>query len=76
MIEKTKKEMSVDEAIYCMTSYLPDNSVEHCTNCPYYKIKEQHFGDQCFYVCRSSEAHKLAIKALKKLKEMEENKDE
>ena len=76
MSDLKEREMSVDEAIYCMTSYLPDNSVEKCVNCPYYGIKEQHFGDQCFYVCRSDEAHELAIKALQKLKEMEGKQNE
>lgn len=58
--------MTVDEAIYCMKSYLPDNEVEHCVSCPYYGSVS--LGDNC-YTCKSSEAHKLAIEALTKMKE-------
>lgn len=58
--------MTVDEAIYCMKSYLPDNEVEHCINCPYYGAVRT---DGNSYTCRSSEAHKLAIEALTKMKE-------
>lgn len=53
--------MTNEEAIYCMMSYLPDDRIEHCINCPYYgcnKIDEQ------ISICKSSEAHKMAIKAL------------
>lgn len=70
------KEMTVDEAIYCMKSYLPDHTEEKCTQCRFYGIKEQNFGDQCFYVCQSAEAHRMAIEALKKLKESEDAKAE
>lgn len=55
--------MTKEEAIYCMMSYLPDNEIEHCVNCPYdgaIQINEN------TYVCRSSEAHKMAIEALKR----------
>ena len=58
--------MTVDEAIYCMKSYLPDNDLENCLTCPYYgsvRIEDN------VSVCRSSEAHELAIKALIKMKE-------
>ena len=53
--------MTNEEAIYCMMSYLPDDRIEHCINCPYYgcnKIDEQ------ISICNSSEAHRMAIKAL------------
>ena len=53
--------MTIDEAIYCMTSYLPDERVDHCTNCKYYETD----------LCKSSEAHLLAITALKQMKEKE-----
>lgn len=56
--------MTIDEAIYCMKSYLPDDRVEHCVNCPYYGSVEV---EKNIYVCRSSDAHKTAIKALEKL---------
>lgn len=48
--------MTKKEAIYCMTTYLPDSdhSVYDCPKCKHYKNG-----------CESSEAHKLAIKALK-----------
>lgn len=54
--------MTVAEAIYCMQSYLPDDRIEHCVNCPYYnsvKVNDK------VYTCRSDEAHRMAIEALK-----------
>ena len=56
--------MTIEEAIYCMESYLPDNEIEHCLNCPYYGCK--HIKDNV-YVCNSSEAHRMAIRALRQL---------
>ena len=56
--------MTIDEAIYCMKSYLPDYNEEHCLKCKYYGSKKK--GD--VFVCNSSEAHLMAIKALEKLK--------
>ena len=53
--------MTNEEAIYCMKSYLPDNTVEHCTNCPYYGAVQ--ISSQAS-VCKSSEAHRMAIDAL------------
>lgn len=50
--------MTNKEAIYCMRSYLGETD---CVKCPYYAsipIDEQ------TSVCRSNEAHTLAIKAL------------
>lgn len=61
-----EKQMTIEEAIYCMKSYLPGNEVEDCVSCPYYGSVND--GDNC-YVCRSSEAHLLAIEALKKMRE-------
>lgn len=58
--------MTIEEAIYCMKSYLPGNEVEGCLGCPYYGSVS--CGDNC-YTCKSSEAHKLAIEALTKMKE-------
>lgn len=55
--------MTKEEAIYCMMSYLPDNSVEHCTSCPYYGANQM---DANSYSCKSNEAHMMAIEALKK----------
>lgn len=57
--------MTIDDAIYCMKSYLPDIDIEHCLDCPYYGTV--HYDDQTA-VCRSSEAHRLAIAALEKMK--------
>ena len=58
--------MTINEAIYCMKSYLPDNEIEYCLNCPYYGTV--HIDDQTAY-CRSSDAHRLAIEALEKMKD-------
>ena len=57
--------MTIEEAIYCMKSYLFENEV-FCVNCPYYGSKQI---DNQTFTCRSSEAHKLAIKALEKMLE-------
>ena len=58
--------MTVDEAIYCMESYLPNIELGHCLGCPYYG--SVYLGDNS-RICKSSEAHKLAIVALKKMEE-------
>lgn len=52
--------MTIEEAIYCMNSYLPDNK-DSCYSCPYYGSKKV---DDQLYVCNSAEAHRMAIKAL------------
>ena len=61
-----EKQMTIEEAIYCMKSYLPGNEVEDCVSCPYYGSVND--GDNC-YVCRSYEAHRMAIRALEKMTE-------
>ena len=45
--------MTNEEAIYCMMSYLPEDTIEKCVNCKYYESG-----------CKSSEAHLMAISAL------------
>ena len=55
--------MTREEAIYCLESYLPNNKIEHCVNCPYYGSVDV---DWQIKICRSSEAHRMAIEALKK----------
>lgn len=55
--------MTIEEAIYCMESYLFENELS-CVNCPYYGSRQI---DNQTCVCCSSEAHKLAIKALEKM---------
>lgn len=62
--------MTIDEAIFCMTSYLPDSDDYMCRECPYYGSVPY----KGVFVCRSSEAHKLAIKALKEVKKMKESR--
>lgn len=56
--------MTIDEAIYCMRSYLPDEE-ERCYACPCYASRHE---DGSVYVCASSEAHMKAIDALTELK--------
>ena len=53
--------MTREEAIYCMKSYINDDSYEHCVNCPYYAKNNL---DSNIYVCESRTAHEMAIKAL------------
>ena len=57
--------MTIDEAIHCMKSYLPESTPEDCTNCKYYGSKQI---DEQVYVCESSEAHRMAIVALELMK--------
>lgn len=59
-----RAEMSIDEAVYCMKSYLPDEDVLRY-ECKYYGSKQ--LKDNVF-TCRSDEAHKLAIKALERMR--------
>lgn len=53
--------MTNEEAIYCMKSYLPDNTVEHCISCPYHGTRQV---EGNLAICKSSEAHRMAIDAL------------
>lgn len=53
--------MTIEEVIYCMTSYLPGNEIEHCLSCPYYGTKKVGF----MKLCRSSEAHQMAADILR-----------
>ena len=58
--------MTIQEAIYCMESYLPETeSPDHCLDCPYYGSQSN--PNEQVYVCKSSEAHRIAIKALQSL---------
>lgn len=56
--------MTIDEAVYCMKSYLPDGRFS-CQDCKYYGSKDDGDGVK---VCQSSTAHEMAIKALYWLK--------
>ncbi len=51
--------MTIDEAIYCMKSYLPDSRIS-CQDCKYYGSKD----DGEAMICQSSAAHEMAIEAL------------
>ena len=63
--------MTIEEAIYCMKSYLPDtNSYTECKKCKYYKSKMDARG--C-YLCQSSEAHKMAIRSLEAWQKVKED---
>ena len=53
--------MTREEAIYCMKSYINDDSYEHCVSCPYYAKNNL---DSNICVCESRTAHEMAIKAL------------
>ena len=56
--------MTIQEAIYCMQSYLPETEApDHCLECPYYGSKGD--SNEQTYICKSSEAHRIAIEALK-----------
>jgi hypothetical protein len=51
--------MTIDEAIYCMKSYLPNDDYTHCTECKYYGCKDNK-------TCKSSEAHQKAMEIMRK----------
>ena len=52
--------MTINEAIYCMYSYMPEND-EHCVGCKYYGCNQE---DEQMFTCQSSKAHRMAIEAL------------
>lgn len=57
--------ITIDEAIYCMKSYLPSDDYIHCTECKYYGCKDNK-------TCVSNEAHQIAINTMRKYKQIEE----
>lgn len=59
---KGGKTMTIEEAIYCLKSYMPDAEDDMCKNCRYYgSIK-----DGSIHTCKSNTAREMAIEALKK----------
>lgn len=68
--------MTIEEAIHCMKSYLPDQGEYYrCFSCPYYgskKIEDSKNG----YTCQSSLAHTMAIEALEKMLQDQRSKEE
>ena len=63
-------EMTIDEAIYCMKSYVPEyGGYELCDGCKYYASKKI---SKNGFVCSSGEARKIAIKALERLRNNEQ----
>lgn len=62
-----KIEMTPEEAMYCMGSYLPDTDEFDCRKCRFYASQKA----GRVYLCRSSNAHKIAIEAISKQIKME-----
>ena len=59
--------MTIEEAIHCMKSYLPDQGEYYrCFRCPYYGSKQVDHRDNV-YTCQSNLAHTMAIEALEKM---------
>ena len=58
-------EITIDEAIYCMKSYLPSDAYTHCTECKYYGCKDNK-------TCASNEAHQKAIDIMRKYQKIQE----
>jgi len=58
-MKKEVPEITIDDAIYCMTAYLPIDTEETCPNCKFYDY------------CRSEDAHKMAIRSLKSWKALQ-----
>ena len=61
--------MTIDEAIFCMESYLPESTYDSCCACPYYG---KHQIEKNVFICESNEAHKMAINALTKIKMLQD----
>lgn len=57
--------MTIDETIYCMKSYLPNEEYTHCTECKYY-------GCNTNGTCKSNEAHQKAIDTMRKYQKIVE----
>ncbi len=57
--------ISIDEAIYCMESYLPSDDYTHCTECKYYGCKDNK-------TCKSNEAHQKAIDIMRKYQKIKD----
>lgn len=58
-------EITIDEAIYCMKSYLPNEEYTHCTECKYYGCKDNK-------TCASNEAHQKAMNIMRKYQRIQE----
>lgn len=54
--------MTIEEAIYCLKSYMPDAEDDMCKNCKYYGSVK----DGSAYICKSNAAREMAIEALEK----------
>lgn len=54
--------MTVEEALYCLKSYMPDAKDDMCKNCKYYGSTI----DGTAYICGSNTARKIAIRALER----------
>ena len=63
-LREQKMGMTIDEAIYCMKSYLPSDDYTHCTECKYYGCNDNK-------TCKSSEAHQKAIETMRKYQEIQ-----
>lgn len=61
--------MTIDEAIYCMKSYLPSDEYTHCTECKYYGCKDDG-------TCASNKAHQMAIDTMRKYQQIEQILDD
>ena len=57
--------ITIDEAIYCMKSYLPSDDYTHCTECKYYGCNDNN-------TCKSNEAHQKAIDTMRKYQKIEQ----
>ena len=58
-------EMTIEEAIYCMQSYLPSDDYTLCTECKYY-------GCNTNGTCKSNEAHQKAVDIMRKYQKIQE----
>ena len=60
--------MTIDEAIYCLKSYLPDNEVSMCQKCKYYGSASENESGFLVLTCQSHIAHLMAIEALEEMR--------
>lgn len=57
--------MTIEEAVYCMKSYVDNDKYEHCISCPYYSANIIEQDELCtVYECNSDVAHMMAIASL------------
>lgn len=66
--------MTLPEAMYCMSSYLPDTPDNHCEKCPYYQSEKFVIDGKTFYKCKEQDAHRIVLNELNRISQERNNK--